>query len=300
MADRGCSLPAQVILIILLWLLPPLSARAEIRVLDDAGHSVVLQQPAKRIVSLAPHVTELLFAAGAGERVVGVSEFSDYPEAAAALARIGGGGGLDLEAIVALQPDLVVAWGSGNPQSQLLRLQSLGLTVYVSEPRQLQDVADTLNRLGQLAGSEAVARAAGQAFRQRYESLRQRYSRQPAVSVFYQIWQQPLMTVNGAHLISDVIGLCGGHNVFDSLPALAPQIDIEAVLGASPDVILIASDTSGQSAEVDAWRRWPELTAVAQGHVYTMQRELLVRHSPRILDGAEQLCGILEKVRREK
>jgi len=269
---------------------------AEISVMDDMGQSVTLAKPAQRIISLAPYITELLFAAGAGEALVGVTEYSDYPEAARALPRVGGGGGFDLEAIVALKPDLVVAWQSGNPRASLDRLQSLGLTVFFSEPRQLDDIPSTLQRLGRLAGTGAVAAAQADSFNARYIELRDKYASRQKVSVFYQIWDQPLMTLNGEHLFSDVLNLCGGVNIFSTLPTLAPQVDIEAVLQANPEVIVIAADTN-DSPLLEKWQRWPELSAVKQGHVYAIQREQLVRHSPRILDGAEHLCELLEAVR---
>jgi iron complex transport system substrate-binding protein len=194
----------------------------------------------------------------------------------------------------------VVAWQSGNPDAQLERLQSLGMTLYLSEPRQLLDVPATLVRLGRLAGSEQVAQTQARAFESRYRELQQRYSDRPPVTVFYQVWRQPLMTVSGEHLITDVIRLCGGRNVFSDLPALAPQIDIEAVLAADPAVIIVGTGGTSETAELHDWNRWPMLMAVAQGHLYAVQRELLVRHSPRILDGAEQVCRILDEVRSEK
>jgi iron complex transport system substrate-binding protein len=282
--------------IILLWMLL-LPVWADISVTDDAGQPVVLEKPAQRIISLAPYITELLFAAGAGEAIVAVTEFSDYPEAARSLAQVGGGGGLDLEAIMALQPDLVVAWQSGNPRGQVEHLQSLGITVFSSEPRRLQDVPATLRRLGRLAGTESVAAAQVDSFNHRYAELQEQYAQRPKVSVFYQIWEQPLMTLNGEHLFSDVLRLCGGENVFNALPTLAPQIDVEAVLLANPDVIVVAADDEG-SPLLAAWQRWPQLSAVKQGHVYAIQRDQLVRHSPRILDGAERLCELLDDVRR--
>lgn len=285
--------------LLLLLLLLGLPVQAEISVLDDTGREVVLDGPAQRIVSLAPHITELLFAAGAGAQLVGVSEFSDYPKAARAIARTGGGGGLDLEVIIALQPDLVVAWQSGNPEAGIERLRAFGIPVFISEPRRLGDVPVTLLRLGQLAGTGAEASLQAAAFTRRHEGLMEKYAGQSAVRVYYQIWDRPLMTVNGEHLISDVIRLCGGDNVFSGLPALAPQINVEAVLAADPDVIIVGSDNAGPSAELQAWTQWPVMNAVAQDQLYTIRRELLVRHSPRILDGAEQLCGILEKVRSE-
>jgi iron complex transport system substrate-binding protein len=278
----------------------PVLADSVIRVSDDAGRIVQLEAPARRIVSLAPNLTELLFAAGAGDLLVGVSEFSDYPAAASGISRVGGGAGLDIEMIIALQPDLVVAWQSGNPDGQLERLQSLGMTMFLSEPRKLLDVPGTLVRLGELAGRDQVARDAADAFESRYRKLQRRYAGRPTVEVFYQVWRQPLMTVNGEHLISDVIRLCGGRNVFSDMPVLAPQIDIEAVLAMDPEVIIVGTGGTSETAELQGWSRWSMLAAVAQGNLYGVQRELLVRHSPRILDGAEQVCGILEKVRSGK
>ena len=295
-SGNGSGRMMRLIVVLLLFQWPLVPVRADITVSDDTGRQVKLAGPARRIVSLAPHITELLFAAGAGDAVVGVTEFSDYPEAARAITRVGGGTGLDLEAILALQPDLVVAWQSGNPAGQVQRLQSLGLTVFMSEPRQLMDVPDTLLRLGRLAGTEAVAQANADSFIRRYDQLQQRYAQRPVVSVFYQIWEQPLMTLNGEHLFSDVVRLCGGRNVFSDLPALAPQVGIEAVLAVDPEVIVVAADDDDSSL-LAAWERWPSLSAVAHGHVYAVTRERLVRHSPRILEGAEELCVILEGAR---
>jgi iron complex transport system substrate-binding protein len=287
----------------LVWLLlaggPFSVAWSEIRVTDDAGQEIALQHPARRIISLSPHVTELLFAAGAGSSVVGVSEYSNYPAAAESIPRISGGGGLDMEAIIALQPDLVVAWQSGNPDQQVKRLQSLGMTVFLSEPRRLEDIPETIRKLGKLAATRTPAFELAVAYEQRLAGLRSRYSQQPQVSVFYQIWENPLMTLNGEHLISDVMQACGGRNVFAELPALAPQIDVEAVLVANPDVIVVAAD-AGDAGMLELWRRWPELSAVKRNQLYSIQRELLVRHTPRILDGVERLCEILEEVRSKK
>jgi len=295
---RRCLRRYQLLLLAVLLSAPTVVLPAAIQVRDDAGVHIQLAQPARRIVSLAPYLTELLFAAGAGEALVGVSEYSDYPEAANSLPRVGGGNGFDLEAIVALHPDLVVAWQSGNPAGQLARLKALGLTVFLSEPRTLADVPATLLRLGELAATRAQATASAARFRRRYRQLAQRYSRRPVVPVFFQIWDRPLMTLNGDHLASDVIHLCGGRNVFAGLPSLAPQVDIEAVLVADPAVIIVAADDD--PALLATWQQWPALTAVAQGHVHAIGRDLLVRHSPRVLDGAAQLCEILESVRSEK
>lgn len=280
-----------------LCLLVPWVAQAGPRVTDDSGRQVVLDGPAQRIVSLAPHLTELLFDAGAGDRVVGVSEYSDYPAAARSLPRVGGGGGLDLERILALRPDLVVAWQSGNPAFQVQRLRELGFAVFVSEPRELAAIPQTLERLAQLAGTEATARVAVASFQRRLDGLRARYRDRAPVSVFYQVWDRPLMTVNDRHLISDVIRLCGGRNVFAGLPLLAPQIGIEAVLQRDPQAVIVAAGADEAGRLLAPWLRWRQLAAVSHAHLYGIERDLLVRQTPRILDGAEQLCRILDTVR---
>jgi iron complex transport system substrate-binding protein len=287
--------------ITLLWcLLSCGPLQAGVTVIDDTGQAITLARPAHRIVSLAPNITELLFAAGAGLSVVGASEFSDYPQQAGAIPRIGGAGGLDLEAIAALQPDLVIAWDSGNPASQVERLRALGLPVFHSEPRNLQDIPRTLRRLAQLAGTATAAQPVIDAYARHLQSLHERYAGRTPVRVFYQVWERPLMTINGAHMISDVLHLCGGENIFADQPVLSPQVSIEAVLARDPEAIIIAADRAAAAAPGAAWRRWAQLQAVRNAHVYTVQRELLVRQTPRILDGAERLCELLEQVRQSR
>src|SRR3989344_7869297 len=210
------------------------TAHAEIIVSDDAGRMFILASPASRIVSLAPHVTELLYAAGAGNFVVGAVAYSDYPAAAKTIPRVGSGAGLDIEAIVALRPDLIIGWQTGNPAWPIERLAKLGFPVFMTEPRHIDDVADLLVRFGRLAGTEKAAGKSAGEFRRHAARLRARYSGRPTVTVFYQLLDSSLLTVNGRHLISDVIKLCGGNNVFADLPALVPRIDTESVLRKNP------------------------------------------------------------------
>ena len=266
-------------------------AHARVEVRDDYGRPVALPVPAQRIVSLAPHLTELLYAAGAGERVVGVVEHSDFPPQAAQLPRVGSEAAIDLEALIALRPDLVVAWPNAGSRRALERLDALALPVFRSEPRELDQIAATLERLGVLAGSEVPARRAAQAFRDRVRGLQARYSGRRSVRVFYQVWDRPLVTVNGEHIISKVMQLCGGENVFARLPLIAPEIDREAVVRADPELIV----SSGASLE--GWRSLSGISAVKYDRLYTIAPELLQRHTPRLLEGAEQLCELLERVR---
>jgi len=266
---------------------------------DDAGKRIHLGRPVQRIVSLAPHATEILFAIGAGEKIVGAVNYSDYPPAAKAIPRVGGYNNIDVERIVALRPDLVVAWSSGNNPAQVKALERLGLTVFHNEPRRVLDVAATARRLGRLTGTVAQAQRFAQTFEARYRRLQETYAGRRPVRLFYEIWNQPLLTINGQHLISDVIRLCGAVNVFADLPALVPQVNVEAVLAARPAIIVAGSGMSqDRQAWLDAWRRWPSLPAVARNQLYLIDADLLQRHGPRILDGAEALCAVVDEARQ--
>ena len=280
-----------------LWLLAllfPLSASA---VKDDYGNDVVLAKPASRIVSLAPHLTELLYDAGAGSKLVGAVEYSDFPAAARALPRVGSDAGIDLEAVIALRPDLVVAWPNAGSARAVDRLAALGLPVFRSEPRELEDIARTLERLGELAGTQARARKEAEAFRGRVNALAKKYAGRSPVRVFYQVWDRPLLTVNGQHVISKVMDLCGGQNVFAALPLIAPEIDREAVLRADPEVIVASGTGGGRPAWLDEWKAFPRLAAAARGQLYAIAPDLIQRHTPRLLEGAEQLCRVLDLAR---
>jgi len=275
-------------------------ARAEIVVTDATGADVRLDVAAQRIVSLAPHITELLYAAGAGDKLVGNVDYGDYPVQAKTLPRVGGYTRLDLEAILALKPDLVVAWQSGNPPAALAKLRAIGITVFVSQPDRIADVAVELEHYGQLAGTEAQANAAAARFRARLVALRKQYAQRPVVDVFYQIWKQPLMTINDKQIISDAIRLCGGRNVFGSLPVLAPTVTVEAVLAANPEAIVASGMGDERPEWLDDWRRWNSLTAVARDNLYFIPPQEIQRHTPRLLDGAEKLCRALEATRAKR
>ena len=281
-------------------LLAACAARAEVRVTDDYGKDVVLAAPARRVVSLAPHLTELVYAAGAGTRMVGAVQYSDYPPAATRLPRIGSEASIDLEALVALRPDLVVAWPNAGSARAVERIAALGIPVFRSEPRELEDIARTLETLGRLAGTESAAAAAAQAFRTRVAALAGRNAARPRVRVFYQVWDRPLITVNGDHVISKVMRLCGGENVMAGLPALAPEIGREQVLRADPEAIVASGADGERPAWLDAWRAFPGLAAVRGGNLFAIRPELLQRHTPRLLDGADELCQILDVVRARR
>jgi iron complex transport system substrate-binding protein len=269
-----------------------------VQVTDDDGRTVALPQPARRIVSLAPHLTELLFAAGAGDRVVGAVAYSDHPAEARRVPRVGDSAQLDLERLVALRPDLVLVWRDGNSAQQLDRVAALKLPVYASEIHRMADIEHTLQRLGTLAGTTDIASASARAFARDIEQLRGRYASRPALTVFYQIWHRPLLTVNGRHLISEALAICGAHNVFDGLPMLTPTVNGEAVLQADPDAIVTGSVDPGGADNLDVWRRLPALRAARHGHLLVVNPDTLHRPSPRVAEGARELCEKLDRVRR--
>jgi iron complex transport system substrate-binding protein len=274
--------------------------RGEIAVTDDRGERVALAQPARRIVSLAPHATELLFAAGAGAQVVGAVEYSDYPLPARAIRRVGDHVRPDLETILALRAELAVGWASGNPPEVLQRLKALGVPVFASEIGALPGIAAAIEKLGMLAGTETTAARAAAQYRERLARLRGRYGGRAEVSVFYAIWNRPLQTVNDAHLISDVVRLCGGRNVFGRLSALAPVVNAEDVVRADPEAIFASGSGEDHPAWLEEWKRWPRMTAVARGNLYAVPPGLIQRATPRVLDGADQVCAALEEARRKR
>ncbi|MBU9169398.1 cobalamin-binding protein [Burkholderia gladioli] len=280
------------------------SATNAITVIDDAGRTVTLSAPARRVISVAPHATELLYAAGGAAAMVGAVSYSDYPEAARALPRVGDNRSLDLERIVALKPDLIVVWRHGNADRQTAQLAALGIPLYFSEPKRLDDVAVSLDKLGRLLGTRAQADRAAADYRQRIAALRARYAARPPVTVFLQIWDRPLTTLNGAQIVSDVLRLCGGRNVFAALQPVAPTVSDEAVLAADPEAIVAtaqgatASDASLPSLE--RWRRWPSLAAVARSNLFAVDGDWLTRPTPRLALGAEQVCRDLETARERR
>jgi iron complex transport system substrate-binding protein len=264
---------------------------------DDAtGATVTLAAPARRIVSLAPHATELLFAAGAGDRIVGVLAPADWPPQAARLVRVGTAAGVDLERIVALRPDLVIVWPYLAP-AQIERLRAIGTAIFVSDPRTPEAIAVELERLGSLAGTTAQAAAAAAAFRARLAGLERTEASAPKLAVFYEIWNQPLYTIGGGHLISAAIRLCGGENVFARLASPAPAVGVEDVLAARPEAIIAGTDDALRPSWLDGWRRWRELPAVAHGNLFVVDANLLHRAGPRFAAGVQQLCTALDRAR---
>lgn len=287
----------------------------EVAVIDDAGARVTLAAPAQRIVALAPHATELLFAAGTGARVVGVVAGSNYPPAAARLPSVGDVNAIDLERLVALAPDLVVTWPY-TTAAQLAAIRRRGIAVFTSDAKTIDGIAVDLERLGVLAGTEAVAQDAARAFRAAIAASRVAHplpaaqgegrvrgvATPPGTSdvpqraptrVFYEIWGDPIFTIGGKHLISEAIALCGGVNVFADLGVAAPVVDAEAVIAAAPDVIVAGADDAKRPPWLDSWLRWPQIPAVRDHRLRVVDANLLHRAGPRFAQGVAQLCDAI-------
>lgn len=276
-----------------------LNAGAAITVMDDDGRPVTLQKPALRVIALAPHVTELLYAAGGAERIIAAVDYSDYPEQAKRLPRVGSNREVDMERIAALKPDLLVVWMHGSSERQIAQIRALGIPMFHSEPKKLIEIASNLTRLGQLMGTETVANAAAADMRRQLSALAAQYSRRPTVRMFYQVWHKPLYTLNGGHIVSDAMRLCGGENIFADMKVTAPVVGIEAVLQEDPEVILGGARSKDEDS-VAMWMAYPAMTAVRRANVMQVDGNLLNRSGPRMIAGAAALCEKLELARQHR
>lgn len=270
---------------------------AAITVVDDRGVAVAIATPARRIVALAPSITELVFAAGSGAQLVGVARFSDFPAAATSIAQIGDASRIDLERVLSLKPDLIVAWKTGNHAADFERFQALGFAVFVAEPATLAAIPRLLRAIGKLAGTDADAQKSALDFERSIAALTAQYKNRTPVRVFYEIWHEPLMTVSGHHLISDVITLCGGRNVFSSAPVLTPVVSLESVMAAQPQVVLGGSSATTPEAFIAPWLSAARYAALRNVRALYVDPDFIQRQTPRILQGARTVCEHLEKVR---
>jgi iron complex transport system substrate-binding protein len=286
-------------LIFALALLAAASASAApITVRDDDGNVVTLQKPAQRIISLSPHVTELLYAAGAGDKIVGTVTYSDYPEAAKKIPRVSDNRLVDLERVAAMKPDLIVIWMHGGFERQIEGLRKLGVPLFHSEPTKLDGISDNIIRLGQLTGTETVANATATDLRTQFAALAKEYANRPPVRLFYQVWDKPLYTLSGSAIVSDSIRLCGGVNIFADLKVTAPVVSVEAVLQANPEAIFGTIEPN--YASVDLWKPYANMLAVKNNNLFRLQRDLLYRAGPRMLLGTRELCEKLEEARQHR
>jgi iron complex transport system substrate-binding protein len=270
-----------------------LAAAPAFIVVDDAGRKISLPHVPQRIVSMAPGATEMLFAGGAGQRVIATVEFSDEPAEARKIPRIGDSNAIDIERVVALRPDVVVVWEGGNNVAQVNRLERLGLPLYRHKVERLADLPVALRRLGALTDTRDVAEKAARDIESRVARLQQRYGRSGGVTVLLEVWNRPIYTVGGSHMMTDSLRLCGARNVFADLKEQGPSVDTEAVIGRDPDVIVAVAPTGTASGWLDEWRRFRSLRAVRNGRLVPFEDARLSRLGPSALDGTEALCEAL-------
>ena len=275
-----------------------MNANAAITVRDDDGNIITLAKPAQRIVAMSPHVTELLFAAGGGERIVGAVTYSDYPEAARKIPRIGTNRQIDMERVIAMKPDLIVAWMHGSSERQIDALRQLGIPIFHSEPLKLDGIADNVQRLGQLLGTENVAQPAAAQIRAQFAALTKQYASRPPVRMFYQVWDKPLYTLSGGSIVTDAMRVCGGVNIFADLKVTAPVVSIEGVLLADPEAIFGTAEKD--YGGVTLWKQYTTMKAVRNGNLFTLDGELLNRAGPRMVDGTRAMCEMLEQARQRR
>lgn len=272
------------------------SGATSFQVADDDGNIVTFSKPAKRIISLSPHATELLFAAGASDQIVATISYSDFPEQAKKIPRIGSHEKIDLESVININPDLIIVWKSGGSSQQIDDIKKLGYKIYSSEPKSFESVAANIVNMGKILGTNIIANKKADSFLNNLNALRNKFHNLELVDVFYQVWNQPLMTINNGHLITDIIELCGGRNVFANLPARAPKVDIESVIEKNPQAILIGM-SENRNDWIEPWFKWQSIYAVKHKHVYGINADYIVRQGPRVLKGIKQVCGILENIR---
>jgi iron complex transport system substrate-binding protein len=263
------------------------------------GSSLELNAPAERLLTLSPHLAELVFAAGAGENLVATVEYSEYPEAAASVPRIGDAFRIDVERVLALSPDLVIAWDSGNPRQAISQIVSLGIPVWSVEIREPGEIAEVIRAIGDASGQTQTASIAAANFQLRLNKLSSRNAPHQTLDYFYQVDETPLYTINGEHLISKGLSLCGGHNIFHDLPGLAFQVTHESVIVADP-VAMFAPVQDSEPNPLEAWLDWPGMQAVTGNALFTLPADKISRATPRLLDALEIACSLLDGLRKEK
>jgi iron complex transport system substrate-binding protein len=269
---------------------------ATVSVKDDLSNIVTVQQPARRIITFSPHAMELVCTADGCDQIVGKGSYSFYPPVDRVIPEISDNRQFDVERVIALKPDLVVLWRYGISQRLIEQIRNLGIPVFISDPRKLDNIPDSISRLGKLLGTEDAANNESMKLRNKLTDLKARYAKRQIVRVFYQVSDRPLYTLNDAHIVSEGIRLCGGMNVFGSMKVLAPQINIESVLQANPDVIIHTS-VDEDSEGLAFWKKYPIMKAVQHNHLFKLNPDLLDRPGPRLIDGVKELCEAMDMAR---
>ncbi|MFT5850616.1 MAG: vitamin B12 transport system substrate-binding protein [Colwellia sp.] len=255
------------------------------------------EQSAKRIVALAPHIVEMLFDIGAGDKIVGAVAYSDYPKAALDIPRVGSYHGMQIEKLLALNPDLVIVWKSGNSQSDIDKMKRLGLKIVFSNPVDIADVATELRYFGGLTGHQQQAESVALAYEQRLKKLRLDNKTKQAIPVFYQLWSEPMMTINGTTWINQLIEVCQGVNVFKDNPTPYPKISTENVIVAQPHLMILPDENSDKPQPIIDWQKWPEIPAVKNNKFIHVDADLLHRFSTRMLSGVADMCEKIDQQR---
>ena len=266
-----------------------------ITVIDFAGKLIELEKPAEKVIALSPHIVENIYSLGAQETLMGVVSYSDYPLSAKQLPRVGDFSNLNIEKIVEMTPDLIIAWGTGNSRSDIIKLQSLGFPVYIDEPKKLIDVAKSIEDLGSLLGKESIAQNKSQKYIQHIRHVKKTNKKKIKVSVFYQIWPTPLQTISGKHLINDILSICGGNNIFEDEDVIAPIISIESILKLNPRAIIAGGDDKMQLLE--QWEKWSSVDAVSTNNLFVVNPDVMHRHTLRLLFGVDSVCRIFDQIR---
>lgn len=274
-----------------------IEAMANISVVDFAGNTVTLPRAAERIIALAPHIVENLYSIGAGEKLVGVVDHSDYPAAASKLPIVGGYGKINYEQILALNPDLIIAWKSGHTAVNLQRLRELGFTLFIDEPKSLDELSNSLIKLGKLVGTQAQASQVTKDFQKKLDELRNENQNKATLSTFYQVWDKPLMTINGQHIISDALKTCGGENIFASESITAPKINKEAVIDRNPQIIITSAMVSDMPDLLKNWKQWDTISAVKFNNLFHVNPDHLQRHTLRQLLAIDSICEKMDLAR---
>lgn len=283
--------------LILLWLSLMASSAWALKVTDDLGQVFYLEKPATRIVALTPHAVELVYSAGAQRALVGVVDYSDYPESAKKIPNVGGYAGFNVEAIFALKPEVILYWPEGNPAREIARLRQLKLPLFAINTNSFDDIARNIVQIGTLAGKPAPSKKVAQDFLRKVEKLKAANAHKKNVRVFYQVWNEPILSQNKHSFISKLLELCGGENIFGDLPMTSPQISVEAVLAANPDVILGSGVGGARPEWLDMWQGYPSLQAVKKQQIFHTHSDWMHRPTLRLLLGAQEVCTLLDKVR---
>ena len=277
-----------------------LAGASELSAIDDSGTKISLQSPATRIIAMSPDLTEVVFELGAGHRLVGAGEYSNYPPEASGITRVNSSASANFELIFSLEPDLVLVWKTGNGARTISRLRDLGLPVFVVETQRVADIPALYQRLGLLLGQKVLATQLAEKFLHEIDVIRQSIHSQPEITVFYEVWDDPLMTLSGQHMVSDAISICGGKNIFEDMVPIAPVVSLESVVAADPQVIITSGSIEGLQNWRSRWARWGGMTAVENQHLFMVAPDLLLRQTGRLIEGIRSLCQKMLEARSDR